>query len=204
MVKFLEAGFDQSNTMSPRVGSTIANEGACHNFSLHWLRMILGDTRKRPSERMDELHKNKGGVNIVLQRAFTTRWAADVGDFENADAMIMRLRGLDAKSATIPYGVFSKSQLKKTTLTNGGCGYVYSFWFSGSVQGASGGAHSIAMYRSSSDKSSGFYHVFDPNFGEFMILPDNFVRWFSSFSKEYGPFNYHMLRQVTVVDKDKT
>ncbi|MGI9274844.1 MAG: YopT-type cysteine protease domain-containing protein [Endozoicomonas sp.] len=204
MVKFLESGFDQTLTMSSRTGSHIADMGACHNFSLHWLRMILEKPRQRASERMDVLHKNAGGINIVLQQAFVSRWSSDAADCEHADAMILRLRGLEAKSAVINYEAFSQSRLRSETITRGGCGFVYSFWFSGSVQGASGGAHSIALYRTSSEKKEGFYSIFDPNFGEFMILPGKFSSWFTDFRKLYGPFTAHMLRPIYVVDKDKT
>lgn len=202
MPKYLESGFDQTLVMSPRKGSVIANEGACHNFSLHWLRMIIGNPRERASVRMDTMRTKAGGVNIVLQQAFGSRWDSDPNDCEKADAMVLRLRGLEEQKMLINYEPFSHSRLVNETITRGPCGCIYSFWFTGSVQGASGGAHSVALYRSASEKKEGFYSFFDPNFGEFQILPENFSTWFTDFRKEYGPFTDHMLRSVIVVGKD--
>lgn len=202
MVKNIVARFDQSTVMSSRKGSVVANEGAFHNFSLNWLRMILDDPARKAKERMEAMKQKAGGVNIVLQMAFGIRWDSDPSDIEHADAMVLCLRGLEAKSPLINLEPFSHSRLINETAASGPCGCVYSFWFKGAVQGASGGAHSVALYRTAGSKTEGHYSFFDPNFGEYKVHVRKFSDWFRAFRKYYGPFTDHLLRPIVVVGED--
>ena len=181
MLKYLQETFEQIVVMAPRQGSKAAQEGACHNFSLHWLRLVMEAPRQLARERMNALKKKDGGLNLLFQKVFVERWESDPSTASNADTLVLRLRGMEADKPVIDFEAFSQNRLEKILENPGTGGGVYSFWFKGSVPGAASGAHSIAFYRSGTpggSKTEGFIYCFDPNFGEFMILQSDFKNGF--------------------------
>lgn len=189
------ASFSQVAIMQPRQGvNAAATAGACHCFSLHWLSLILRAPEGGGSDRMAALGRGNGGSNLILQKVFGTRWVADGEGGNNADFLVTQNYRL-ATTEAIPYGAYNPDALAHKLKVNAlfGTGFIYSFWFSGSVVGAQGGAHSIAFYATSMGGHS-IIHVFDPNFGEFVLSGDEFGKAFFELMGRYGPVRNHVLR----------
>jgi hypothetical protein len=188
------AAFEQVVVMGPRVGrNAAAVEGACHNFSLHWLSMILTDPGSPADSRMAVLSKNAGGANPVLQKVFGDRW--DLEGMRDSDQMICQIHGLVTHDE-VPFSGYGAAALAAPLFQNVGKGGIYSFWFIGGVVGASGGAHSVAFYTNQMNQET-VLHFFDPNFGEFLLTAGEFGPFWDELTGRYGPMRRHMLRSVT-------
>jgi hypothetical protein len=187
----LIAPFEQVKVMGPRVGrNKAAVEGACHNFSLAWIAAIMGNPGGSASDRMAALAKNSGGANPVLQKVFGDRWALEGAD--GADELITQVHGLLTKDV-FAYKRYIANEILPGLENAVGKGCLYSFWFSGGVVGAEGGAHSVAFYP---NKHGGqlAIHFFDPNFGEFLITGNEFASFWGILTAKYGPMRHHWMR----------
>lgn len=198
MDQYKIAGFEQVTVMGPRVGrNAAAVEGACHNFSLHWLSMILSDPGGKAAARMTELAQNAGGANPVLQKAFSDRWRGE--GMQGADDLMFQIHGLQAQEE-VAFGGYGAAALTGALFPNVGKGSIYSFWFDGGVVGASGGAHSVAFYTNLMNQDT-VLHFFDPNFGEFLLRSAEFGLFWNELTACYGPMKRHTLRSVTATKK---
>src|SRR5215470_14132837 len=91
--KSLLAPFEQVKVMGPRVGvNKAAVTGACHNFSLSWISLVLNNPLGSAKDRMTALSANSGGANLVLQKTFGDRW--DLEGSVGADDMMCQLNGV--------------------------------------------------------------------------------------------------------------
>lgn len=188
------ASFSQVTVMGSRVGKNkAATEGACHNFSLQWIADILGNPGGSAKDRMSKLAKNSGGANPVLQKMFGDRWGLEGA--EGADTLITQIHGLATKNI-FAYKTYFQGEMLPGLNGCVGLGALYSFWFTGSVVGAEGGAHSVAFY---SNRHGGklVIHFFDPNFGEFLIQGDEFVGFWNILTGMYGPVKHHWMRECS-------
>jgi hypothetical protein len=189
------ASFSQVAVMEARKGvNASATAGACHCFSLHWLSTILRNPGGAASDRMAVLGRGNGGANLILQKVFGTRWLVDGAGGANADFLVTQNYRLTTNDS-IPYGAYNPDALahKLTVNSTLGTGFIYSYWFNGSVVGAKGGAHSIAFYATSMG-SRPMIHVFDPNFGEYLLTGDEFAKAFFELMGKYGPVRSPILR----------
>ena len=60
----------------------------------------------------------------------------------------------------------------------------------------------MALYRTSIG-ADGFIYVFDPNVGEFHVVPEDFSAfWWEFIAGRYGPTHTSLLRSVIICDKD--
>jgi hypothetical protein len=192
------ASFTQVTVMGPRVGrNKAAVEGACHNFSLAWIADIISDPQGPANDRMGRLAKNAGGSNPVLQKMFGDRWGREGA--QDADELITQIHGLVTKDV-FGYKAYNMNEVLHGLRNGVGQGFLYSFWFSGGVVGASGGAHSTAFYATRHGGKPAI-HFFDPNFGEFLFQEDEFLGFWNSLTKKYGPLQYHWMRGCTATKK---
>ncbi len=185
------ASFEQVTVMGPRAGTNkAAVEGACHNFSLAWIADVIRNPGGSASDRMASLAKNSGGVNPVLQKVFGDRWRLEGAD--GADELITQIHGL-ITTDVFSYKIYSEMEILPGLRNGVGDGFVYSFWFTGGVVGAEGGAHSVAFY---ANKHGGklAVHFFDPNFGEFLFTEDEFNGFWNTLTGKYGPLTNHWMR----------
>ncbi len=188
------ASFAQVTVMGPRVGKNkAAIEGACHNFSLAWIADIIRDPQGSAGDRMNRLAKNAGGANPVMQKMFGDRWKLEGA--KGADELITQIHGLLTKDV-FAYKQYNINEILPGLRNGIGQGFLYSFWFSGGVVGASGGAHSTAFYAT---KHGGklTIHFFDPNFGEFLFQEDEFLGFWNTLTGKYGPMQNHWMRGCT-------
>lgn len=204
----LIAAFSQVGVMQP-LGehSKASSMGACHNFTIEWVSFMLEDkglvSDAAAAKRMNKLSARRGAGNPVLQKVFSQRWAEGGQSYTMADGMMISLRGMKEVDLTIPYEPFDQKKLLTQIKTPKAAGFVYSFWFKGSVVGASGGAHTIGFFRpvagsGGSLKPSGDYvSAFDPNFGEYYVPALEFNYWLNKFKDSYGKFTNQMLKFVT-------
>jgi hypothetical protein len=196
--KALLAPFEQVKVMGPRVGvNKAAVTGACHNFSLNWISLILNNPLGSAKERMAELSKNSGGANPVLQKTFGDRWTLEGA--EGADDMMCQLNGVLTTDA-IRYGTYDYSALKRKIVNGFGLAFLYSFWFSGSIVGAEGGAHSVAFSVVQHNVTIAI-HFFDPNFGEFLFTSEEMDDFWRELVNTYGPMRNHWLRSCVACAK---
>ncbi|MDQ8021124.1 MAG: YopT-type cysteine protease domain-containing protein [Moraxellaceae bacterium] len=197
LIKSKIASFEQVNVMSSRVGlNKAASHGACHCISLNWLSLILRNPGQAAKERMTELSRGDGKQNAILQLAFGNRWASDPEGMDTADQLPLQNYRLKSNTV-IPYQTFNPASVKGK-FGGAGQGFVYSFWFDFvvAVQGASGGAHSIAFYVNAHGGSL-TANVFDPNFGEFLVTGDEFLPLFAELMGQYGTGKAHRMAQIT-------
>lgn len=188
------ATFEQVNVMASRVGrNAAATQGACHCFSLHWLSMILGNPGGAAKDRAAVLGKGAGGSKLILQKVFGTRWGTDGHD--NSDYLAAREFRLTFDDL-LPMKAFGFSEIQWALSLIPGKGAIYSFWFNGSIPGAAGGAHSIAFY-STTMGGQAVFHVFDPNFGEFVCTKPEFRQLMGELFGLYGPVTKHWMRSAT-------
>jgi len=185
------ASFTQVGVMGPRVGrNKAAVEGACHNFSLSWIADIARNPSGSASERMAGLGKRAGGANPVLQKMFGDRWSSEGAT--GADTLITQIHGLITKDV-FGYKQYNANEILSGLRDNVGKGCLYSFWFSGGVVGAEGGAHSVAFYPGKHGGKVAI-HFFDPNFGEFLFNEDEFNGFWGTLTNQYGPMRHHWMR----------
>ena len=201
-MNYLVARFSQLDVMSSRIDSNpeAAQLGACHCFSLHWLRRVLSNSSELPSVRLAKIKRDGGGLNPLLNDVYC-RHLDHTNDyeFEESDRMILRLRGLKVLCLTIPWGGYDRSRLIGDVCRTEG-GFVYTYFYE-TYQGEQGAGHSIAFYSSSA--SDGLIYAFDSNFGEFHMTPQKLSPfWQVHLALNYGPAHHHMLRQVGVADRD--
>ncbi len=188
------AAFQQVSVMGPRVGrNKAAVEGACHNFSLEWIANIARNPEGSASDRMAALAKKSGGANPVLQKMFGDRWKREGAG--GADELITQIHGLSTKDV-FGYKFYSASEILPGLRNGVGQGFLYSFWFSGGVVGAEGGAHSVAFYCTRHGGKLAL-HFFDPNFGEFLCNEDEFTGFWNALTGKYGPITNHWMRVCT-------
>jgi hypothetical protein len=204
------APFSQISTMSSLAAhSAAATKGACHNVTIEWLSFMKANSSSNVANalsRMKKLSDNSGASNAVLQAAFVKRWGNEGSD--NADSMMISLRGLSSGGMAILPNIYNFHDLYNLIKNPTYPGMIYSFWFSGSVVGAGGGAHTIGFYRDFVSKggkykpADDFVSVFDPNFGEFKVScadVDTFWLWFYYLANEYGGndvFTTHICKYV--------
>jgi hypothetical protein len=205
MAWHLLANFSQIGVISSLAGhSAAATQGACHNFAINWISLMNEDptaTAEKSRKRMTQLSKGKGGGNPVLQAAYSRRWKA--GDYQKADEMMIAIRGLQEKGMAIDYSAFNLPKFKEAVSTSPEySGIIYSFWFAGSVVGASGGGHSIGFYRELIArrglliKDTDYTICFDPNFGEMYIPDAEFNSFYGWIVSAYGAFQLQMAKGV--------
>ena len=201
-MKYQEACFSQTAVMSGRIdrNPTAATEGACHAFSIHWLRRVLSKSEELPRDRLAELERNGGGANLLMQNVFFMRYIPS--EVLEADRMLFRLRGLTSLRPVIPCGAYSCRRLV-SVLTRTEGGFLYTFRFDEDVCGdIDGYVHSIAFYRTSVGVE-GFVYIYDPNHGEFHVKIEGFaIFWQDYIAWKYGAIYGHVLRPVVISDKD--
>jgi len=208
----LIAEFVQVDAMAPLGMSAAQTQGACHNFTIHWLNLMIFEDSDAVSDtkaainRMTKLSAGKGGGNAVLQKVYGQRWNELGNSFQDADNMPIALRGLKG-SAVIGYSTFNQDDFVKKIKKPDFAGFIYSFWFTDSVVGAPGGAHTIGFYRALTGKggklvpTKGYVdHVsaFDPNYGEYYVPVIEFNYWFNKLKQAYGGgLTHQMLKCVS-------
>ena len=201
-MKYQEACFSQTVVMSGRIdrNPTAAMEGACHAFSIHWLRRVLSKSEESPRDRLAELGRDSGGVNLLMQNVFLMRYIPS--EVLEADRMLFRLRGLTSLRPVIPCGAYSCRRLV-STLTRKEGGFLYTFRFDQDVcSDVEGFVHSIAFYCTSVGVE-GFVYIYDPNYGEFHVKSEGFATFWQDFIVwKYGAIYGHVLRPVVISDKD--
>ena len=199
-MKYQEACFSQLDVMAGRTDKNpvAAAKGACHAFSIHWLRLVLSNSRELPRDRMAEIKRDCGGVNLLMQNVYFSRFSPH--DPIEADQMLFRLRGLTSLPPVIRFGPYSCKELFSNIVSKKG-GYIYTFSRDFKDCEVDQIVHTIAFYRTSVG-FEGFIYVYDPNRGEFHVLPEDFSTFWSEFVAEYSFISGHLLRQVVVSDKD--
>ena len=198
-MKYQEACFSQMDVMAGRTDRNplAATLGACHAFSLHWLRLVLSNSRELPRDRIAAIKRGCGGVNLLMQNVYTSRFSPC--EYFESDQMLFRLRGLMSLPPMLC--VSDKKLLSQICWTEGG--FLYSFGYYNDVRGSSEeGGHSMAFYRTSVG-ADGFIYVYDPNFGEFHVIPEDFPTfWWEFIAGRYGPTHTSLLRPVIISGKD--
>lgn len=201
-MNYLVAHFSQFDVMSDRIDKNpeAAQMGACHCFALHWLRLVLSNSSESPSDRLAKIKRGGGGLNLLLNDVYNRHLDhIELQQFEEADRMMLRLRGLKILCLTIPWVVYDRSSLIRNVRSIEG-GFVYTYQHD-SYQDGRGAAHSIAFYNSSA--SGGLIYAFDPNLGEFHMTPKHLSPfWQMHLALYYGLPCYHMLKQIGVADRD--
>ena len=200
---FLVAPFSQADVMSTR-NSQIADEGACHSFVLNWLRLIMDKPAEPAKNRLAAIKQKSGGINIVLQRAFGTRFESDLAEYLTADAMLLRLRGLTADPAIFDATSYNYTQLEKEITPSDSSGFIYTIYFF-SAQEQEDSAHTVGIYRMNNPKGTDEGIVlFDPNFGEFKVPLQDFQAWFGFYAQYIGRIDFHILRPIRITGEGAT
>ena len=201
-MNYLVARFSQFDVASSRIdrNPVAAEMGACHSFSLHWLRLVLSNSTELPSVRLAKIERDGGGLNLLLNDVYNRHCShLELQYFAEADRMMLRLRGLEILCLTIPWVGYDHSSLIRNIRSTEG-GFVYTYQHE-SHQGGQREAHSIAFYNSSA--SGGLIYAFDSNLGEFHMTPKNLSPfWQMHLALYYGLPCYHMLKQIGVADRD--
>lgn len=192
------AAFSQVSVMSGATNAA-ATQGACHNFSLQWIAAMYADSDPaNAASRMAALAKNKGGAAMVTQKIFGNEWTRQSA--EAADKGVAAWRGLEFTSDLVAYSAYTEANFLQGINATDVAGIIYSFWFSGSVPGAGGGAHTIAFFRKiktargTSGKADNQVFSFDPNFGECLSVEGSMQAWIQRLLSNYGPCNYQWMR----------
>ena len=199
-MKYLEARFSQAEVVAGRTdrnpGATAA--GPCVAFSIHWLRLALSHSRELPRDRLAKIKMDSGGIDLLMQKIYMDRWSPS--EAYEANQMLFRLRGLARLDPLITFRRFSCTEIVSAlTMTQGG--FLYEFTFNSRVSGNTV-SHAVAFYRTSV-VFEGFIYLFDPNFGEFHVLPDDFPTfWWRHVTECYGSPIGHRLVQAEISDKD--
>ena len=199
-MRYREAYFSQREVVAGRADRNPAAvaAGPCLAFSIHWLRLVLSHNRELPRDRLAKIKRNSGGIDLLMQKVYMDRWSP--GEANEADQMLFRLRGLTRLDPLITFRNYSGRQLVSSlTLTQRG--FLYEFTLTSRTSGNQV-SHAVAFYRTSGG-FEGFIYLFDPNYGEFHVLPEDFLPfWWRHVSEYYGtPFG-HVLVQAKISDKD--
>lgn len=200
-MKYQVACFSQMDVMSSRIEGNpdAALKGACHCFSIHWLRMVLSNSEGLPKDRMEEIKRNGGGVNLLMNNIYHLRY--DPAEMIESDQMLLRLRGLRSLSPTISYSGYSFRTLLTNIVWREG-GFIYTFSFGdGAFKAKDEGMHTMAFYRTAVGVE-GYVYVYDPEFGEFQVMPEEFSAFWQELVGRYGFPRTHVLRQVVVSGED--
>ena len=188
--------------MKSRVGhNAAATEGACKCFAIHWCSLVLLSPGGVAKDRMDKLSENGGRRSLILQHVYGTRFGTD--GREGADELVL-LDNLVKAEIIVPFSAYAFNALGQALSssvnqgTEYGAAFQLGFWFNGSVPGASGGAHAISFYctRMGQDK---VVHIFDPNFGEFVIRIGELDTFMMALFRRYGPVQHQQLRRLRLV-----
>jgi hypothetical protein len=192
------ASFSQVNVMAGSKNAA-AKSGACHNFSLEWLAAMYADSSPgNAANRMTELAVRHGGAAMVTQMVFGNEWSRQSA--EAADRGVAAWRGLEFVHDIVPYSAYSDASFVSGIDSTDVPGMIFSFWFSGSVVGAGGGAHTIAFFRAmktgrgTTHKADNQVFSFDPNFGECLNVDTDMSLWITDMLRNYGPCNYQWMR----------
>ncbi|WBA83665.1 hypothetical protein [Endozoicomonas sp. GU-1] len=196
--------FSQGNILSSRAaGNSKSAGGACHAFSLHWLRLVLTSVSSQlmPGQRMAELNKNRGGSNPLLQYALQTRYEPE--ELMVFDQMLMRLRGLKyTERVQVRYSPYCMITLFNRLSFEAGA-YFYGFWYRQYPGAQQLYGHATAFYRTQRTAGhSGHILFYDPNLGEFYVLPSKFFPFWLGHAAKYGCIEHHILRSVEIDGKD--
>ena len=199
-MKYQEACFSQFDVMAGRMDKNPAAAaiGACHAFSIHWLRLVLTNSRGLPRDRMAEIKRDCGGVNLLMQNVYFSRFSPC--DPMESDQMLFRLRGLTPLPPVIRFGPYSSKALFSNINSKQG-GFIYTFSRDFKNCDVDQLVHTMAFYRTSVGVE-GFIYIYDSNRGEFHVLPEGFLTFWCEFTADYTCISGHVLRQVVVSDKD--
>ena len=197
-MNYLVAHFSQFDVMSDRIDKNpeAAQTGACHCLALHWLRLVLSNSSESPSDRLAKIKRGGGGLNLLLNDVYCRHLGhIDGCEMENSDQMMMRLRGLKALPATTSW---SKYELIGNIHSRWGGSHIYHYIVGNDGrQGGDRSAHSVAFCSSSA--SAGLIYFFDPNMGEFHMMPKELPPfWQMHQALHYGLPYWHMVRQVEI------
>ena len=199
-MQYREACFSQGEVAAGRSdrNPAAAAVGICVAFSIHWLRLVLSHNRQLPRDRLAKMKRDSGGIDLLMQKIYMDRWS--LSEANEADQMLFRLRGLKRLDPLISFRAFSCERLVSTlTLTQGG--FLYEFTFNSPVSGSTA-SHAVAFYRTSVG-FEGFILFFDPNFGEFHVLPEDFLNfWWRHTAVCYSSPISHVLVPAEISDKD--
>jgi hypothetical protein len=198
----LIAEFSQLNAMKG-LRAAAALQGACHNFTIEWISLMFADgevSDAKANNRMQQLSKRLGGGNAVLQKVFAEVWEENPSVYKFADKQMIAIRGLEEAKLIFDYEVYDQKKLVQAVRNPDYSGFLYSFWFPGTVAGATD-AHTIGFFRPMVAKggkllpTNEFISAFDPNFGEYLIPELEFNYWFNKLKAVYlGVINHHMLK----------
>ena len=201
-MKYQVACFSQMNVMSSRTEGNpdAASGGACHCFSIHWLRLVLSDSGELPKDRLAKIKRGGGGLNLLMNNIYRIRY--DPREMVESDQMIFRFRGLQPLRPTIHHSGYSFRTLLTNIVWKEG-GFIYTFTYGDGSLDAKDDIvpHSMAIYRTSVGVE-GFVYVFDPNYGEFHVIPEEFSTFWQGLLVKYGFPRAHILREVVVSGKD--
>ena len=199
-MRYREAYFSQREVVAGRADRNPAAvaAGPCLAFSIHWLRLVLSHNRELPRDRLAKIKRNSGGIDLLMQKVYMDRWSP--GEANEADQMLFRLRGLTRLDPLITFRNYSGRQLVSSlTLTQRG--FLYEFTLTSRTSGNQV-SHAVAFYRTSGG-FEGFIYLFDPNYGEFHVLPEDFLPfWWRHVFEYYGTPIGHVLVQAKISDKD--
>ena len=198
-MKYQEACFSQMDVMAGRTDRNplAATRGGCHAFSIHWLRLVLTNARGLPRDRMAKIRRDCGGVNLLMQNVYASRFSPC--EYFESDQMLLRLRGLMSLPPIFCPGY--QQLLSQICWREGGflCSFTYHYDLRGFSEES---GHSMALYRTSVG-ADGFIYVYDPNVGEFHVIPEDFPAfWWEFITGRYGPAQASLLRPVIISDKD--
>ncbi len=180
------APFDQSTYLNAGRNPSSAG-GACHLFALKWLSEIVHDKSTGSQARVDALIRYAAEVKM-LYKAFSTRWGEGEAGADDGVANLLKLSidGIVEYHTIALLAAAAREEHRK--------GYVYTFRF------ASGGAHSIGVYRSGAT-FGGHIYVLEPNYGEYKMGKGQFLNWAkwlqTTMYGAYGAISQHQLRPVS-------
>ena len=125
-MKYQVACFSQMDVMSSRIEGNpdAVLGGACHCFSIHWLRLVLSDSGELPKDRLAKIKRSGGGLNLLMNNIYRVRY--DPREMIESDQMLFRLRGLKPLCPTIDISGYSFRTLLTNIVWREG-GFIYSF-----------------------------------------------------------------------------
>ena len=208
LMEYLVAEFCQARVMSCRKdsSSSVVESGACHCFSISWLRKVLGHDSELPRRSLNRMKPDVpvGGIrtDLTLQGQFIRNYDPTPYGMETCDQVIFSARGL-GRRRTLDCdddGIFSWEKFYDY-ICHGNGGFLYSFCIDAPDGNQYG--HSIAFYHAPVGSYAEFVLVFDANYGEFHVLPSKFLKfWFRLLTSHYRMPYTHFLRQVEITGKD--
>lgn len=205
-MEYLVARFCQTDVLSnPRYENYhAAKGGACHCFSISWLRKVLGNDSELPRDRLQRMIPDRAiggiGTDLTLHGQFARNY--DPYGVEVSDQVIFSARGLGRRRTMDcdDDGIFSYEKFRNYICGKNG-GFIYAFCID-ALDGKEHG-HSISFYHAPVGRYAEFVLVFDANLGEFHVLPNKFLKfWFRLLTSHYSMPFWHFLRQVEVTGRD--